>query len=101
MNRPTEVGTCPLCGKTALASPKYIYCEEYKGKEGGCKFIVSRSICGGNISLANAKKLCNGQPTGMIWFVSKNNKRFQAQLGYSKEEQGCQFIFASEKKKGG
>ena len=74
-----KVGVCPLCGKDVVKG-KYAYgCRGYRE---GCKFKVGISICGRNISIANARLLLEIGTTEVIsGFISpRTGKEFSGRL---------------------
>lgn len=73
------VGKCPLCGKDVTRTKFGYGCRGYKD---GCKFAFSMKICGGVISLTNAKKLLTDGKTDIIdSFVSvRTGKKFSARI---------------------
>ena len=73
------VAICPQCGKEIKRFRNFYGCTGYKE---GCKFMVSVSICGRAISVANVKLLAETGHTGIIQgFVSnKTKKTFDAAL---------------------
>jgi len=75
-----EAGVCPLCGETVRRTAFGYGCMGYREK--GCKFAVSRVICGRVISLQNVKKLLTDGKTYKIQgFVSpKSGKSFDSYL---------------------
>ena len=72
-------GKCPLCGKDVVRNRFGYGCKGYKE---GCKFKISGTICGRDISIANVRKLLETGKTYKIeGFVSKKSgKEFSAFL---------------------
>jgi DNA topoisomerase-3 len=73
------VAKCPLCGKDVKRFRTFYGCTGYKD---GCKFLVSTSICGRAISIANLQLLIETGHTGVIqgFVSSKTQKTFDAAL---------------------
>lgn len=88
------VGACPVCGKKIYAYPKSFSCED---KE--CGFTVWKTICGKNITNAQAEKLFSRGKTDTIKdFKSKSGKSFDAALKLNSEHK-TEFVFANSKSK--
>ncbi len=75
-----EAGVCPLCGEVVKRTGFGYGCMGYREK--GCKFAVSRVICGRVVSLENVRKLLkDGRTYKIQGFVSpKSGKSFDAYL---------------------
>ncbi len=73
------IGKCPLCGRDVIRGYYNYGCTGYKE---GCKFSVSLSICGRNISVSNVKALLSeGRSAKINGFISKKTgKEFSARL---------------------
>lgn len=72
-------GKCPLCGNEVVRNRFGYGCRGYKE---GCKFKISGTICGRDISISNVRKLLETGSTYKIeGFVSKKSgKAFSAHL---------------------
>ena len=72
-------GKCPLCGGNVVRTKFGYGCENYRN---GCKFTISRIICGRVIPIKSVETLLKSGMSGMIdGFVSpRNGKRFSAKL---------------------
>ena len=72
------IGVCPKCGKSVQEYPKSFSCES--GKD-GCGFVIWKTICGKEISAAQAGKLLNKKKSDLLrGFKSKAGKTFNAYL---------------------
>lgn len=80
-----EVGTCPLCGNIVTRNRFGYGCRGYKE---GCKFKISGTLCGRDISLVNAKRLLEcGETYKIEGFISKKTgKEFSAVLKLDAEK---------------
>ena len=73
------VGKCPICQGNVVTTRFGYGCENYKEKS--CKFSISSSICGREISTEDVKALLtNGKTEKLTGFVSKTNNSFDAIL---------------------
>lgn len=74
------IGECPFCHKPVYENKKGYGCSGYKE---GCKFVIWKSICGKNITKADAQDLLNPKKymtKKKKGFKSKNGKTFDAKL---------------------
>ena len=73
------LGKCPICGENVVRTKFGYGCSGYKN---GCKFSISRKICGRIISAQNVKMLLEAGKTCKIsGFVSpRTGKSFDAFL---------------------
>ena len=86
-----EICDCPFCGGKVRRTTFGYGCSGYKE---GCKFTVSRVICGRVISKQNVLMLLqNGKTSKIKGFISKNGKPFDAALRL--EDKGAKFDFAN------
>ncbi len=79
-NKETEKSgfSCPLCGHSIIKTKWGYGCSDYKA---GCKFTVSNTIAGKNITETQIKKLFSRGSTDLIkGFTSKTGKKFDAKL---------------------
>lgn len=72
-------GKCPLCGSDVLRTKFGYGCSAYRD---GCKFSFGFEICGGIVSLEQAKKLLQTGSTDNIdtFFSKRTSKKFTARL---------------------
>ncbi|PEQ94777.1 DNA topoisomerase III [Bacillus cereus] len=84
---------CPICKKGNIVDRKSFFgCTNYKE---GCKFTISKTILGKNITKAQVKKLCDEKgKTGLIKGFEKDDKTFDAFL----KREGMKINFEFEKK---
>lgn len=88
------LGKCPVCGKQAIVTSKYLMCEAYKKPEkGNCPFIIGTEILSTKISESEMKKLLDGEETSKMSFTSKAGKPFNASLKYDNNSKKINFIF--------
>ncbi len=84
-----EICACPFCGGKIRRTTFGYGCSGYKE---GCKFAVSRVICGRVISKQNVQLLVqNGKTSKIRGFISKNGKPFDAVLRLT--DAGAKFDF--------
>ena len=90
-----KIGVCPKCGKAVREYPKSFSCES--GKD-GCGFVIWKTVCGKEISAAQAGKLLNKKKSDLLrGFKSKAGKAFNAYL-VMKPDFTVGFEFESKKK---
>lgn len=97
-SRYTEVGKCPLCGKTILEGGKGYFCSGYKkDDETSCRFGIPKSFIGGIISTNDCKSLISG---GVISKKLKNKegKTWLQDLAYNVQEQKIDFVEHQDQK---
>jgi len=72
---------CPLCGGDILDTPKAYGCANWKDADGGCKFVVWKTIAKRQISNEEAIQLIETGTSDLLdGFISKNGKPFRARL---------------------
>jgi DNA topoisomerase-3 len=73
-----RLGACPLCGADVVERPKSFSCS---GGQGGCRFVIWKSIAGKQISARTAKTLLTrGETSTLKGFKSRAGKPFAARL---------------------
>lgn len=83
--------TCPHCGKPVREYKTNWGCTGYKD---GCKFYVSKTLCGRSITAAMVKSLCQkGSTPAIDGFVSKAGNKFKAKLVVDQATGSAQFSF--------
>lgn len=98
------VGSCPSCGRDVVAGFKTFACSGSQSADGGCPFVIWKTILGKKISPAAAKMLLAGKSVGPYrGFVSKKKKRFSAALKLENENGnwGVRFLFDNAAKRSG
>ena len=86
---------CPICGKKINTFDWGYGCSGYKE---GCKFRVSKNICGKKISENHIAMISKKGETNLIkGFKSKSGNEFDACLVLNKEKGTIEFKFADKK----
>lgn len=69
------IGICPACGGNVYSNKNVYYCENFKGKDEGCQFVLKKELFGGKINEANMKKIMNGEASNDISMkITKDGK---------------------------
>jgi DNA topoisomerase-3 len=72
---------CPVCGGEIVATPKAYGCANWKDIDGGCKFVIWKTIAKRDITQEEAIQLIETATTDLLdGFISKNGKTFRARL---------------------
>lgn len=91
---------CPICGKPIRPVSFGYSCTGYSKDGTGCRFAVSKEICGKKITDSQIRMLIQNGRTGLIrGFKSKKDpeKTFDAYLVLDKENQNTKFEFHKSK----
>jgi len=73
-----SLGACPRCGTGVVDQPKSYRCG---GWQGGCPFVIWKTISGKRISARTAQALLRDGRSGVLkGFRSKAGKPFEARL---------------------
>ncbi len=92
----TVIGKCPACGDAVIEQFKNYRCANWKKIDGGCPFVIWKTIAGKKISVKAAKYLLSGKIAGPFkGFISKKKKRFSAglQLVHEQGKWQTRFVF--------
>lgn len=90
------IGNCPACGDKVIEKFKSYSCSNWKKTDGGCPFVIWKTIAGKKISSKAAKYLLSGKIAGPFkGFISKKKKRFTAclQLVHEQDNWRVRFVF--------
>ena len=72
---------CPVCGGDIVDTPKAYGCANWKDVDGGCKFVIWKTIAKREITNEESIQLIETGTTGLLdGFISKNGKAFRARL---------------------
>lgn len=97
------IGICPACGGNVYSNKNAYFCENFKGKNEGCQFVLKKELLGGKISEANMKKIINGEATDAISMkMQKDGKLIQTKkkLIYNPNTKKIEFYRTEAKKVG-
>lgn len=83
------IGECPACGGSVIEGKKGYGCSNWRSQDGGCKFVIWKTIAKKKISKKIAVRLLEKGFTGKIdGFKSKKGKKFSVNLKLVKDESG-------------
>jgi DNA topoisomerase-3 len=72
---------CPVCGGDIVETPKAFGCANWKDVDGGCKFVIWKTISQRETTKEEAIQLIETGTTDVLdGFISKNGKAFRARL---------------------
>jgi DNA topoisomerase-3 len=75
------IGKCPVCGGDVTASPKAYGCANWREADGGCRFVIWRTIARREISPEIAAQLLENGSTDLLdGFISRKGSSFSARL---------------------
>ncbi|MBN2327754.1 MAG: topoisomerase C-terminal repeat-containing protein, partial [Candidatus Omnitrophica bacterium] len=90
-----SLGACPDCGGEIVEGKKGFGCENWREKDGGCRFVIWKTVAKKRITKTIAAQLLKNGKTGVIeGFQSKQGKSFSARLKLARDEAGrTQVVF--------
>ena len=75
------IGRCPACGGDVTEGPKAYGCVNWREADGGCKFVVWRTIAQKEIPPPVAIQLLENGVTDLLFgFISRKGSSFSARL---------------------
>jgi DNA topoisomerase-3 len=81
------IGQCPRCGGTIIEGKKGYGCSNWKKGDGGCHFVIWKTIAGKKINSQMVQELLVKKRAGPLkGFVSKRKKQFSASLRLVQED---------------
>lgn len=83
-----SLGQCPSCGKEVIDKGKLYGCSGYKS---GCKFSLSKTFLGKNITSTQIKKLLTKGETDLIKGLKGSKGNFDSKLVYDAEKNRYSF----------
>src|SRR5213595_2932437 len=87
-----SVGTCPKCGGKIFETETSYICERSQADRTPCKFKLSKTILGRDISKEQAEKLLTTAKTDLLeGFISKRGRPFAAYLKLEDGKVGFEF----------
>jgi len=87
---PEEVGICPVCGGKVVEGRKGFGCANWKEENGGCKFVIWKTIAQKELPReAVILLLEKGITENIDGFVSKKGSPFSARLKLQKDDSGA------------
>jgi DNA topoisomerase-3 len=80
---PKILAECPVCGGNVMETPKAYGCANWKDIDGGCKFVIWRTIAKRETTKEEAIQLIEtGSTDPLDGFISKAGKTFRARLTF-------------------
>jgi DNA topoisomerase-3 len=80
------IGKCPACGGEVTRGPRAYGCANWREADGGCRFVIWRTIARKEISPAVAAQLLERGTTELMdGFISRKGASFSARLRLSTE----------------
>jgi len=78
---PAVYGKCPRCGGDIIEGKKGFGCSRWRKEDGGCRFVIWKTIAGKKIPKSAVTQLLQNGITQIIPdFISKKGKKFSARL---------------------
>ncbi len=78
---PAVYGKCPRCGGDIIEGKKGFGCSRWRKEDGGCRFVIWKTIAGKKIPKSAVTQLLqNGTTQTIQGFISKKGKKFSARL---------------------
>ncbi len=93
------LGSCPACGGLVSATEKAYGCTNWREENGGCRFVLWKTIAGRAIEAETVQQLLNEKRTAVLeGFTSKQGKSFAAALKLEQKDGRWQasFDFAND-----
>ncbi len=85
----TDLGKCPACGGTIIEGNRGFGCGNWRKADGGCRFVVWKTIAGRGIAPETVRELTEKRIIGPLdGFVSKAGRPFSAKLKVVQNEDG-------------
>lgn len=91
---PPPLGLCPRCGGDVVEGEKGYGCSRWRNTDGGCRFVIWKTISGRAIEREEAEELLLGGVTPTLHgFVSRKGRAFSACLKLDERDGGVIFSF--------
>jgi DNA topoisomerase III len=92
-NPPTTYGKCPRCGGDIIEGKKGYGCSRWRKEDGGCRFVIWKTIAGKKIPKSAVIQLLQKGTTQKIQgFTSKKGKKFSARLKIDPDQENLQRV---------
>jgi DNA topoisomerase-3 len=89
-----ELGKCPRCGGEVVEGKKGFGCKNWREEDGGCRFVIWKTIAGKEIPVDAVMDLLSKGETEVIHgFISRKGNEFSARLRLEGEEYKATFVF--------
>ena len=83
------LGKCPACGGDVVTKPKSYGCANWREEDGGCRFVIWKSVAQKELTEEVAKQLLErGATDELFGFISRKGNAFSAKLRLEKDESG-------------
>lgn len=91
---PQAIGQCPACGGEIVEGNKGYGCANWREEDGGCRFVIWKTIAQKPISAALARTLLTrGGTERLEGFCSRKGNRFSARLKLERNGRGLKVGF--------
>lgn len=91
---PQAIGQCPACGGEIVEGNKGYGCANWREEDGGCRFVIWKTIAQKPISAALARTLLTrGVTERLEGFCSRKGNRFSARLKLERNGRGLKVGF--------
>lgn len=89
-----DFGKCPACGGQIVENSKGYGCSNWRQENGGCKFVIWKTIAGYTLTPEIVQQLLTEKKTGMIeGFKSKSHTIFSSSLKLVQENNEWKVVF--------
>ncbi|MBF0101602.1 MAG: DNA topoisomerase 3 [Desulfobacterales bacterium] len=89
-----RIGQCPNCHGSVIETEKAFGCSNWRTQDGGCRFVIWKTIAGKPITKDMARQLLTDKSIGPLHgFMSKAKKEFSAILKLEQHETGYRVSF--------
>ena len=79
-----DLGKCPICGGNVIETKKAYGCLNWREADGGCRFVIWKTIAKKKITPTQAKKILAGNKVPVRGMTGKSGKKFGVYLRYDK-----------------
>lgn len=80
VNMQSVIGKCPHCGGEVRVGTRAFNCSNYSNQEASCSFAIWRNIGGHQLTLEEAKELCEKSITSSNWRCTGRTVPFTANV---------------------
>ncbi len=88
------LGVCPRCGGQVVEGKKGYGCRNWREEDGGCKFVIWKTVAGKQLPEEAVKDLLEKGETGVITgFISRKGTEFSARLRLEGDDYKTTFVF--------
>lgn len=88
-----EIGICPKCGAPVVSFASGYRCSKKTMENPACDFIIWKTISGHELSVKEVQSLMKGETLKKVSLVSKEGKKYEADLQYNADENKVKIKF--------